>query len=187
MWFWFKARVLRWDTNNKLAERRNRKETKMSVTTHSRQPVVYDMMLLAHALIRLRVYESHRVGIGHAEYCEKQTVFENACAKVRSLAQFISDPKKNDMISITDPEFGGQADTRFIRTHFDVISKYVSHLQEQRWRKDASYPRPKANDILTGGTEILRYLKPLMDGLESQLTGDAARWHAHFKTLYAQI
>ena len=159
----------------------------MSVTTHPRQPLVYDMMLLAHAMIRLLDFENHHVGIGHDEYCERQTVFENACTRIRCLAQFISAPNAQDLISITDPEFGGQAEQRFIQNHFDVISKYVLHLHEQRWQKKARYRRPKANDVLTAGREILDHLKPLMDGLADQLTGDAVGWYDHFNQLYAQL
>ena len=159
----------------------------MPVPTHPRQPVVYDMMLLAYALLRLRGFEDRRVGIGHQDFCEKQTVFENACTKIRSLAQFISAPQAPDMISITDAEFGGQANQRFIRGNFDIISKYVLHLQEQRWRKDARYPRPKAANVLSAGRDILSHLKPLLDGLANQLTGDAARWYADFNQLYLQL
>ena len=160
----------------------------MAVRTNPRQPVVYDMMLLAHAMIRLADFEARRVGIGHDEYCERQTVFENGCIKIRGLAQFISAPKKGGLISITDPQFGGTADNRFIRSHFDVIGKYVAHLQEQRWKKeDRDYPRPKAHDVMTGGREILEYLKPLMDGLEADLVGDARTWYGDFKRLYAQM
>lgn len=160
----------------------------MAVQTNPRQPVVYDMMLLAHAMIRLDDFEARRVGIGHEEYCERQTVFESGCIKIRTLAQFMSAPDKGGLISITDPEFGGTADKRFIRSHFDVISKYVAHLQEQRWKKEErDYPRPKAKDVLNGGREILDYLKPLMDKLEADLVGDAKRWYADFKRLHARL
>ena len=156
----------------------------MPVPTNPRQPVVYDMMLLAHAVIRLREFERRKVRQRHPEFPERQTVFENGCTKIRTLGQFISATGGPDLIKITDPEFGGTADKRFLRNHFDVISKYVSHLHEQRYKKEEKYPRPTAADVLKGGREILDYLKPLMDSLKSELTGDAAHWYGVFDCLY---
>ena len=43
----------------------------MAVRTNPRQPVVYDMMLLTHAMIRVKDFEDKHVGIGHPEYCER--------------------------------------------------------------------------------------------------------------------
>ena len=159
----------------------------MVVPTNPHQPVIYDMMLLAHAMIRLKDFERRKVGRHHDEYCERQTVFENASTKIRALAQFISATGDSDLIKITDAEFGGTADRRFIQSYFDIISKYVSHLQEQRWKKEARYRRPTATDVLKGGKEILDYLKPVMDSLKPQFRGDGAKWYAVFESLYPQL
>jgi hypothetical protein len=159
----------------------------MPVPTNPRQPVVYDMMLLAHATLRLRDFEARRVAQRHKEYPERKTVFENACTKIRCLGQFISATGGPDLIKVTDPHFGGTADKRFVESYFDVISKYVSHLHEQRYKKEKKYPRPNAADVLKGGREILDYLKPLMDSLKSQLTGDAAHWYRVFEDLYPEV
>ena len=159
----------------------------MPVQTNPHQPVIYDMMLLAYALVRLNDFERRRVGRHHADYCERQTVFENACTKVRSLSQFLSGTGAVDLLQITDPEFSGPADRRFIASYFDCISKYVSHLQEQRWKKEARYRRPTAADVLKSGREILDYLKPVMDGLKPQFRGDGAKWYAVFESLYLEL
>jgi len=159
----------------------------MAVPTTPHQPVIYDMMLLAHALIRLHDFENRKVGRHHKEFCERQTVFENACTKIRAFSQFIQPKKDSDLIKITDSEFGGVANSKFIGSHFDAISKYVSHLHEQRWKKESRCKRPTAADVMKGGKEILDYLKPLMDSRKPQFTGDAAKWYGVFESLYPKL
>ena len=160
--------------------------SEMPVPTEPRQPVVYDMMLFAHALLKLHENEGAQIGRQHANFCDKQTYFENALTKIRALSQFLGDPQPG-LISIESPEFGGVADKRFIATHFDTISKYLSHLHEQRYKKEAKYPRPTAADALAAGQQILDFLKPLLDRVKHELVGDAARWYKVFEARYQQL
>ena len=157
----------------------------MAVTTNPRQPVVYDMMLLADALLALRELEG--AGRREAGFCERQKNLETALTKIRNLAQFLSGTGSSDLIKVTDVEFGGRADTRFQTGHFDRISKYVSHLHEQRWKKDAKYPQPTASEALHAGKQVLDQLKPLMDPLKSELQGGANSWHEVFSALYGRL
>jgi hypothetical protein len=159
----------------------------MAVVTNPRQPVVYDMMLLAYALLELRRLEVLKVGRKNPLFSAKQTCLENACTKIRDLAQFAGAKKRADLINITDTEFGGTADGRFLKAHFDTISRYVSHLQEQRYKKESKYPRPTAQVVLQAGADILDHLKPVIDSVRSSLRGDAEFWYERFEEFYSQL
>ena len=92
-------------------------------STNLRQPICYDMMLLAHALVKLTEFGEagksikrkgavRRAGTKDPRYCDKQTYFENALTKIRALAQFISGTGPKEYLRIDDPAFGGTCDAR---------------------------------------------------------------------------
>ena len=168
----------------------------MPLPTDPRQPIVYDMMLLAHALVKLTQFgESgkdckaseavQRVGTKHPLYCDKQTYFENALTKIRALAQFVKG--SNQYMSIKDPAFGGQADGSFMNPSFASISVFLSHPHEQRHKKDGKAARPKAADALDVGKAILDKLKPMMDAKQNEFTGDLAHWYRVFEERYPEL
>lgn len=169
----------------------------MPVPTDPRQPIIYDMMLLAHALVKLTAFgeagqnsknaSARRIGTRDAVFCDKQTYFENALTKIRSLAQFISGTGSGDYISIDDPEFGGRTDSRFMNPTFSSISVFLSHPHEQRYKKDGKTPRPKAADALDVGKAILDELKPIMDASRHEFTGDLAYWYGVFEERYTEL
>lgn len=157
----------------------------MPVRTEARQPVVYDMMLLADALVALPRFR----GVRQRDplFCERQKNFEIALTKIRCLAQFMSATGQDEIMKITDPEFGGIADKSFMKSHFDTISKYLSHLSEQRYKKEEKYPRPTATVAMKAGKEILNALKRVMDVHKAILRGDAAHWYSVFEDRYKQL
>ncbi len=158
----------------------------MSVVTKPWQPVIYDAMLLADALLAMRKFRGVRQR--HPDFCERQKNFEIALTKIRCLAQFMSHGKgQGELIHVNDAEIGGTADESFIKTHFDVISKYVSHLHEQRFKKDSKYPRPKANDANVAGRQLLRQIKSILDPLKPKFRGHAAHWYSVFEQRYALL
>lgn len=170
----------------------------MGVATNPRQPIGYDMMLLAHALLKLTEFgESgkqcrgrrgvRRVGTKDPRYCDKQTYFENALTKIRALAQFLSATGCKEYLSIEDPAFGGQADRTFMNPSFSSISVFLSHPHEQRYKKSGKTPRPTAGDALDVGRAILDRLKPVMDAKKDEFTGDLAHWYAVFEDRYQEL
>ena len=162
------------------------------------QPICYDMMLLAHALVKLTEFGEAgnsikrkgavpRAGTKDPRYCDKQTYFENALTKIRALAQFISGTGPNEYLRIDNPAFGGTCDSIFMKPHFSSVSVFLSHPNEQRYKKDGKTPRPKAADALDVGKEILDTLKPLMDAKKREFTGDLAHWYGVFEERYGDL
>ena len=157
----------------------------MSVPTDPRQPIVYDMMLLADSLLKLRDLKNARQEA--LMFCERQKNLEVSLSKIRNLAQFISPRKGSDLIKITDPEFGGKVERTFTRMNSDSVSKYVSHPHEQRWKKEKKYPRLTAGDADKSGKEILNYLKPLMDSLYPKYNSVTKTWYNDFCSKYKKL
>ena len=157
----------------------------MPVKTEPRQPVVYDMMLLADALVALGNFRS--VTRRHFRFCERQKNLEQALTKIRCLSQFLSATGRADIIKVTDTEFGGVADKSFLESHFDTISKFVSHLTDQRYKKNPKYPQPKLPTAIAAGKELLRALKNVLDPHKPSLKGDAAHWYGVFESRYEDL
>jgi hypothetical protein len=159
----------------------------MARPTEPRQPVVYEMMLLVDALVALRKMSSRRITTSSPEFAARQKEFEIALTKIRSLAQFMSSSRGNNLIKITDAAFGGTVNNTFERQWCGPISEYLSHLNVQRYRKEPRHRRPNVGDARTVGKQILDILKPLMDTHRDQLRGDAARWYAAFEERYGRL
>ena len=150
----------------------------MPVPTRPWQPVIYDAMLLADAVLSLR--RLGRVDRRGPEYCEHEKNLVTALSRIRNLAQFLSATGGDEYIKVTDPEFGGLADRCFIEGIFDRISKYVSHLHEQRYKKHSKYPRPNAGDACEAAREMLRAVRNVLDAIKCDFAGDAAQWYTVF-------
>lgn len=159
----------------------------MARPTEPRQPVVYEMMLLADALVALRDMSKRRITTKSSGFAVRQKEFEIALTKIRSLAQFMSSSRGNNLIKITDAPFNGTANSAFERQWFGPISEYLSHLNVQRYKKQRYHRRPKVGDARRVGKEILDELKPLMDTHRDQLRGDAAQWYAVFEERYGRL
>lgn len=167
-------------------------------STNPWQPICYDMMLLAHALVKITEFGEaganikpkrpvQRAGTKDPRFCDKQTYFENALTKIRGLAQFISGTGPKDYLRVDDPAFGGTCDRSLMNPHFSSISVFLSHPNEQRYKKDGKTPRPKAADALDVGKAILDTLKPLLNAKKHEFSGDLAHWYSVFEKLHEEL
>lgn len=152
--------------------------------TEARQPIVYDLMILIYCLIELKQLKN--IKPKESKFCERQIYLETALTKIRGLSQFISG-KGEDLLKITDPEFKGASDNKFIKGLFVRVSKYVSHLDQQRYKKDIKYKSLSANETLQVGKEIIEKIKPLIDAHKATLKGDAKHWYAVFEKNYIKF
>ena len=158
----------------------------MAVKTNSYQPVVYDMMLLADSLICLSQFvDASRKG-DCRRYCEREKNLIVVLTKIRSFAEFLNTKKNNGLLHVKDREFEGNTDSQFIKK-YDRISKYVSHLSVQRWKKEAKYKQPKATEALKDGKKILGQLRIIMNTHMDAIKGDAARWYRVFECRYKEL
>gem|GEM_PF-5717178 len=156
----------------------------MAVPTEPRQPVVYDMMLLADAIACLIPLE--HIGQRHGDFCERQKNLETALTKIRNLAQFMSGTGKT-CIKVTDPPFSSTADKSFINDGLvNSVSKYVSHLEVNRFKKN-DVPPPTAKDARVAGMKVLKALTRLFERQRSELKEDAAYWYGVFEESYQQL
>ena len=150
----------------------------MPVPTRPWQPVIYDAMLLADAVLSLR--RLGRVDRRAPAYCEHEKNLVTALSRIRNLAQFLSATGRDEYIKVTDPELGGVADHRFVGGVFDRISKYVSHLHEQRYKKESKYTRPNAGEACEAARKMLPAVENVLDRIKFDFAGDAAQWYTVF-------
>jgi hypothetical protein len=152
--------------------------------TEPRQPIIYDMMLLADAILHLR--ELQGIKQRHQQFTEREKNLIVALTRIRNLAQFVG-KRQDNLINIEDPAFGGIVNNEFMTGYFDRISKYVSHLHETRYLKTTKYHQPKAKETISAGICILQYIKPIIDKNRQSLSGDATHWYNVFETLFKQL
>jgi hypothetical protein len=162
--------------------------TKARVPTTPFQPVVYDMMLLANALMRLPALA--KIKPKDANFCERQTYLVTAFITTRTLGEFAGKPKPkskrgSELLRIDDADFGGTASLALYDSVWDDMSDTVAHLKKTRWTKPN--PLPNVREVLASGKAVLDYIKPTMDGIKGKLGGDAKIWYAKFEELYAQL
>lgn len=156
----------------------------MATQTNPRQPIVYDMMLLADALLRLR--DLFHLRQRDVRFVEREESLVVALTRIRNLAQF-SGKRKRGLINIADPEFGGVENNSFMTSYFDRISRYVSHPSETRYMKQPRYPQPKARETIQCGIKLLRYLKPVLDAQKANMGRDASHWYGVFADAYIKL
>lgn len=149
--------------------------------TEPYQPIIYDLMLLIYCLIELKQLKD--IKPKESKFCDRQIYLEAALSKIRGLSQFISGSEVG-LLKITDPEFKGDADNKFLKSIFDRISKYVSHQHQQRYKKYKKYKMVSANETLQVGIEIIEKIKPLIDAHKDTLKGDAKYWYAVLEENY---
>lgn len=164
-----------------------RARNNMPIPTEPRQPIIYDMMLLADALLSLRSLARHRITTRSPDFPARQKELEIALTKIRSLAQFMGNARDRTLIKIDDPAFGGTIDPSFERQWFGPISEYLSHPNVQRYRKERRHRRPTVRNALDTGKLILDQIKPLIDRQSQTLRGDARHWYGLFEDRYSRL
>jgi len=156
------------------------------------QPIIYDMMLLAQALIDLEAHVDAKRG--DPLYPRRENALGSALIRLRSLAEFWGGrrPKEggkkkgNDIITVEDPSLQWEPDRSFYEKCWQPVSEYVGHPIDKRYKKTTKRPTVRLAQRL--GKRILKKTSDEIDRRtrngELTLVGDAERWYGRFKELY---
>lgn len=104
---------------------------------HGLRCVIYEMLILALALVQLKYKGGKFPGL---PFGEEQSADTAALLKSRVLLDFLFEPENMP----SD-----------LKTYFRSVHKWTAHLTWQRVRKEEEFPQPFQDDILRHGKTVL--------------------------------
>lgn len=142
---------------------------------HGLRCVIYEMLVLALALVQLRNKGEIFTGL---PFGEEQTADTAALLRSRVLLEFFF-PEKNSM-------------PNDLKVYFESANKWTTHLTWQRVRKEDQFPQPFPDDILKHGMSVLDHADAFVEKCRQDhgynLTSrNAPGYYAKFQELYSEL
>ena len=142
---------------------------------HGLRCVIYEMLVLALALVQLRNRGDTFPGL---PFGEEQTADTAALLRSRVLLDFFYPERK----SMPDD----------LRVFFGSANKWTTHLTWQRVRKEDEFPQQFPDDILKHGKTVLEqadeFVRKCLDEHEYALNSkNALGYYSLFQELYAEL
>jgi hypothetical protein len=141
---------------------------------HGLRCVIYEMLVLALALVQLKNKSGKYPGL---PFGEEQSADTAALLKARVLLDFL---------------FEADAMPDDLKTYFRSVHKWTAHLTWQRVRKGEGFPQPFPEDILMHGKTVLDLAAAFVAKCQQDhgyrlSSRNATGYLAKYQELYAQL